>query len=153
MFHIVNQILESFLQRLILFVNGGNIGSAYQTGFYKRFRCITTVKLEKIPIGIYYGPPLTIRGLGFLQYRAKEYIEGIQYRGFHFWSTKEKMHKLSLPHCNREGTFGTLFSSLMRTPYILIRVQPQIIFDVPLTTSIDNLHKLGYHSEGPVSLR
>ena len=155
MFHVVNHISESFLQRLILSVNGVNVGSAYQTGFHKWFRCITTVMLEKIPIGFHYGPPLTIRGLGLSQYRAKEYIEGTQYisyKGFHFRGTKEKMHRLSLPHYNREGTFGMSFSSLMRTPYIIIRVQPQIISDVPLTTSTDNLHKLGYHSEGPVSL-
>ena len=62
MFHVVNHSPESFFQRLILSVNGGKVGSAYQTGFYKRSSSITTVMLEKISIGFDYGPPLTIRG-------------------------------------------------------------------------------------------
>ena len=127
MSYVVNSSPESFLQRLILPVNGSNVGSAYQTGFYRRCSSITTVMLEKIPTGFHYGPPLTIRGFEFSQFRAKKYIEGIQYmsyRRFHFWGSKEKMHRLSLHHHNRGGTFGTSFSSVMRTPYIIIRVQP-----------------------------
>ena len=66
-FHVVSHYPESFLLRLILFVNGGKAGSAYLIGFYKWSSSITTVILEKIPIGFDYGPPLTIMGLGFLQ--------------------------------------------------------------------------------------
>ena len=127
MFYIVNHSPESFLQRLILSVKPGKVGSAYQTGFYKRCSSITTVMLEKSRTRFHYGPPSTIRGFVFSQFRAKEYIEGIQYmsyRRFQFRGSKEKMHRLSLHHYNRGGTFGTSFSSLMRTPNIIIRVQP-----------------------------
>ena len=77
MFSVVNPSPERFLQRLILPINGGKVGSAYETRFYRWCSSITTVMLEKNPTGFHYGPPLTIRGFEFSQFRAKEYIEGI----------------------------------------------------------------------------
>ena len=77
-----NRSPEMFLQRLILLVNGGKVGSAYETGFYRWCSSITTVMLEKNPTGFHYGPPLTIRGFEFSQFRAKDYTEGIQYMSY-----------------------------------------------------------------------
>ena len=65
MSYVVNPSPESFLKRLILSVNGGKVGSAYQTRFYRRCSSITTVMLEKNPTAFHYGPPLTIRGFEF----------------------------------------------------------------------------------------
>ena len=92
-------------------------------------RCssITTIMLENNPTGFHYGPPLTIRGFEFSQFRAKDYIEGIQYmsyRRFQWRGSKEKMHRLPKHHYNRGGISGTSFSSVMRTPFIIIKVQP-----------------------------
>ena len=91
-------------------------------------RCssITMVMLENSPTGFHYGPPLTIRGFKFSQFRAKDYTEGIQfmsYKRFQWRGSKEKMHRLLKHHYNRGGISGTSFSSVMRTPFIIIKVQ------------------------------
>ena len=65
MSYVVNPSPERFLHRLILPENGGKVGSAYETGFYRWCSSITTVMLEKNPTAFHYGPPLTIRGFEF----------------------------------------------------------------------------------------
>ena len=70
-FHVGSRSPEIFLLRLILLGNGGKAGSAYPTGFYKWASSTTTVILERIPIVIDNGPPLTIMALRFSSGLAK----------------------------------------------------------------------------------
>ena len=88
-FHVGSHNPESFLLRLIHPGNGGKVGSAYHTRFYKWSSSITTVILERIPIVVDNGPLLTITTLWFLVGLAKNIMRAPT--RCHIWDSTMKI--------------------------------------------------------------